>query len=300
MMFRKILLPLNGSVLSGHALEPALKLAPTNGGQLTILTIPEYRDLIITEPGHEGVSYKFESEQKTREAFASYQESICTAWGRAGLTIRTRLLDGDPASLIIDTAIAEESALIVMATHGYSGLRRWRLGSVTEKVLEAAPCPVLAVRSAEPIQHLLLTLDGSTIAEQAVEPAIKVARQLHARVTMLIVRAAAYQDERTLALLAAAGGSAHYDPEDEYHRYLEELRGQLSQPGPEVCLEVARGPVAETILDYAKARQADLIAMATHGRSGLRRWIYGSVTAKVLREAECGMLVVRPPADLLH
>ena len=109
----------------------------------------------------------------------------------------------------------------------------------------------------------MLTLDGSTISEQAVEPAIQVARQLGAQVTLLIVRAASYQDERTLALLAATDGPAHYDPDDNYHRYLENLRGQLSQPGPTVCLEVAQGPVAETILDYAKARQADLIAMAT-------------------------------------
>ena len=151
-MFRKILLPLNGSVLSGHALEPALRLAPSSGGQLTILTVPEYRDLIITKPGGDSVAHKFESEQRSRELFAAYQEAIRASRSRAGLTIRTRILDGDPASIIIDTAIAEESALIVMATHGYSGFKRWRLGSVTEKVLEAAPCPVLAVRSGAAMQ----------------------------------------------------------------------------------------------------------------------------------------------------
>jgi nucleotide-binding universal stress UspA family protein len=117
---------------------------------------------------------------------------------------------------------------------------------------------------------------------------------------MLVIRAAAYQDERTLALLATAKGPAHYDPDDEYHHYLENLRRQLSQPGPAVTVETAQGPVAATILDYAKAKHVDLIAMATHGRSGLRRWIYGSVTAKVLREAESAMLVVRSPAASLH
>ena len=200
-MFRQILLPLDGSHLSSSALEPALQLAPATGGQITILTIPSYRDLVISEPDGGEISYKYETEEQCRAVLDAYQKSIQRKWSRPGLTVRARMMDGDPASIIIDSAIAEQSGLIVMATHGYAGFQRWRLGSVTEKVLAAAPCPVLAVRSDQPIRQILMTLDGSTIAEQVIEPTIQVARQLGAQVTMLIVRDASYQDERTLSIL---------------------------------------------------------------------------------------------------
>ena len=97
------------------------------------------------------------------------------------------ITDGDEASTILETASAENVDLIVMTTHGRTGLTRWVLGSVTERVLHDAPCPVLVMRTSTPLQKVLITLDGSVIAEYALEPGLAVARALDAQVRLLAV-----------------------------------------------------------------------------------------------------------------
>ena len=116
-----------------------------------------------------------------------YLETIRKSNEQPDLHIQTRLVEGDVAGAIVDTALSEQVDLIVMSTHGYSGLTRWVLGSVTEKVLRSAPCPVLAVRAARHPQKVLITLDGSPLSERAIEPGLAVAQSLNAAVTLLRV-----------------------------------------------------------------------------------------------------------------
>jgi len=186
--------------------------------------------------------------------------------------------------------------LIVMSSHGYSGVTRWMLGSVAEKVLRKAPCPVLVIRSSRPIWRVLVPLDGSPLAEAALQPALAVAAGLGAEVTLL--RAIGAPEAEVLKQLdKVEKGLSQRVLEDmsaAAKTYLREVSDRHRRAGAEIKTAVVDGSAAAGILDYAEARDMDLIAMSTHGRTGLQRWIYGSVTEKVLHGAQHSMLVVRP------
>ncbi|CAG0928756.1 Universal stress protein E [Thermoflexales bacterium] len=285
-MFKKILVPLDGSPLSQRALQPALTLSQPTGAELLLVRVPVVDTLSFAV-----------SEARQRQLVQDallYLETLRKSNEQPQLNLRTQVLTGDAASAIIDTARAEQADLIVMSTHGYSGLTRWVLGSVTEKVLRSAPCPVLAVRAARPPQRVLITLDGSPLAEHALDPGISIAQNLQAEATLL----------RCVPHVATNGkldeherGLSRRMQEElllEAKEYLRARADAASRSGVALKTEVRIGSPADSILEYIETYGIDLIVMATHGRTGLKRWVYGSVTAKVLRSANCSMLVIRP------
>jgi nucleotide-binding universal stress UspA family protein len=264
-MFKKILVPLDGSELAAHALEPASELAKHVNGELLLMSVAA--------------------------------DSHCT--------VHVAVKEGDTASVIVDTTAEEDIDLIVMSTHGRSGFTRWMMGSVTTKVLHKTTCPVLAVRSAEPICRVLITLDGSELAEQALEPGFEVARRLGAQVTLLTVQEEAEIDSETIRQLERAEkGLGKREKHRIYERdeaYLQDLAFRYeAATDVKTQIAVADGPVAPGILHFAENWHANLIVMATHGRTGLRRWVYGSVTEKILHSAHCGMMIIRPPEHKLN
>ncbi len=285
-MFKNILVPLDGSQLSQRALEPALTLSQQTGAELLLVRVPVADTLSFVV-----------SEAKQRELFQEalvYLDALCKSNEQPQVRLRTQVLEGDVASAIVDTARTEQTDLIIMSTHGYSGLTRWVLGSVTEKVLRSAPCPVMAVRAARHPQRILITLDGSPLAEGAIGPGLSLAQSLQAEVTLL----------RCVPHILADGkldeherGLSRRMQEDLINEAKEYLRTQLDEAGRAgvtINPAVRIGSPADNILEYVETYGIDLVAMATHGRTGLKRWVYGSVTAKVLRSVSCSMLVIRP------
>jgi nucleotide-binding universal stress UspA family protein len=154
-------------------------------------------------------------------------------------------------------------------------------------------------------KHLLVPLDSSTLAELAVEDALNLARIGRAELTLLHV---VPPIEEVLAV--ETGHPIFIDQQWDHHRtaaqkYLKDVCKRLSGEDTTIHLAVEMGAPAETIIDYAEYHKVDLIVMATHGRSGLQRWVYGSVADKVLRGASVPILLVRPylkskPAELSH
>jgi len=285
-MFRKILVPLDGSRLSQRALEPALAVSRQSGAELLLVRVPTADTLSFAVSGAK--------QRELAQDALVYLETLRKSNERPQLGIRTQVLEGDAASAIVDAARAEQADLIVMSTHGYSGMTRWVLGSVTEKVLRSAPCPVLAIRAARHPQRILITLDGSPLAERATEPGLDLAHSLKAQVTLL----------RCVPHVAADGklneherGLSRRMQEDlliEAREYLQARSTSSAQSGVAIKTDVRIGSPADSILEYVETYGIDLIVMATHGRTGLKRWVYGSVTAKVLRSVSCSMLVIRP------
>lgn len=301
-MFKKILLPLDGSELAERAIEPALMLAKQVNGKVILLQAP-VMDLVVSHPvaGGYGVLLPEQSSEQAFEEANQYLDQVQNKYRHPEVTLMKLVLEGDPASLIVDTAIAEKADLIVMSTHGRSGLDRFIMGSVTEKVLQKAPCPVLALRSGEPIQRVLITLDGSGMAESAVQPGLDLARGLGAQPTILRVdNQEAYLDQRELnEINQLEPGLAEQVMEGFYNRipdYVKRIVAEYEQEEGEIETAVAEGDPADYILRVAADKNSDVIVMATHGRTGLRRWLYGSTTHKVMRAANRSMLIVRPPA----
>jgi nucleotide-binding universal stress UspA family protein len=303
-MFRKILVPLDGSELAEEALEPALSLAEKADGEILLLSVA-VQDFALarSRPGL-GMDLVEELTTHSRERLNGYLASVQKAQASSPVTFRCKVEEGDAAGVIVDTAAAEDADLIVMSTHGRSGISRWLMGSVTERVLRGAPCPVLAVRGDVTLEHILITLDGSKLSESALEPGLAMAGLLDGRVTLLSVESpVAVAPSLVTDLEAAEAGLGTRVRNEFYHQTGDYLRGVAASCreslGRDVDIAPRTGNVAPAILDYVESKKVDLVAMATHGRTGLRRWVYGSVTEKVLRKAECAMLVVRPPDEAL-
>ena len=232
----------------------------------------------------------------------TYLESVQSSQARRSFSVSTAVLDGDPASAILDMAEQKMADIIVMSSHGYSGLTRWLLGSVAEKVLRGAACPVLVVRSPQAIRRVLIPLDGSDLSSHVLAPAIAAAQGLGASVTLLRVVPELHEQERYELdqLEPGLGRRLVEELQEDAKSYLRRVAETHQRPGQMIEHEVRTGPAAGAILRYAAQHPIDLIAMATHGRTGLGRWVYGSVTEKVLRAGSYSMLVVRPRVDALN
>jgi nucleotide-binding universal stress UspA family protein len=213
--------------------------------------------------------------------------------------VDSRVVVGPPAEAIIQTGAAFD--LIAMATHGRSGIGRWVFGPVADKVLHGATVPVLLVRAGRAAvaagwpRRILVPLDGSGLAEQALPLAALLARRAGAELilTCSIGWAQATAD-RALAIDVA--GFSVMLPEraaDQAHAYLTDIGQQLAAQGLTARSDIRSAPAAEAILASAAEQAADLIVMSTHGRSGLGRWTYGSVADRVLRGATLPIVLVR-------
>jgi nucleotide-binding universal stress UspA family protein len=221
------------------------------------------------------------------------------------------LLGGAVADALVDYADDIAADLVVMTTHGRGGLSRLWLGSVAEDVIREVTKPVLLVRPGESpagstagpvaprdLRRVLIALDGSSLAETVLEPALDVAGENAECVLVRVV------EPITAISLASLGGVAAAAP-DRWDRqvgdvgdYLESVAASLRARGLSTRTHVTvHTQAARAILEYAREIEADIVAMATHGRSGLRRLVMGSVADKVLRGAETAVLLYRPPAE---
>ena len=306
-MFNKILVPLDGSDLAECALGPALRIAKGGHREVILLRVPLFTHKRITPHiEYDGLPPSEQSIELLRNEVCHYLMAVQQAMAPPGLPVRAEVVEGDVASVIVDTAETECVDLIVMSSHGYSGLTRWMLGSVTEKVLRSTPCPVMIVRSPKPLSKVLITLDGSELAELAVAPGIEMTNRLDAQLTLLCVQDESMHRSRAERAQIVSEGSERDRPlADRLYESMETYLRNLAQrhrlaAGREIQTAVVTGPAAESILDFAESHRIDLIIMATHGQTGLHRWVYGSVTAKVLRCTHCAVLVIRLPTYKLR
>jgi nucleotide-binding universal stress UspA family protein len=193
-----------------------------------------------------------------------------------------------------------------MATHGYSGLQRWSLGSVADKVLQAATTPVFLMRAtaqlpAAPwtLQRVMVPLDGSPLAEQALPAAIELAT--HAQAELLLFHAVIPPVKYAPDLAPfRRSPTAIAVPPPGPQQALDQLQAVVERWRPEgiaVLPAVASGEPAQQIIDEAARQHVDLIVLATHGYSGLRRWALGSVADKLLHATDIPLLLVRGRRD---
>jgi nucleotide-binding universal stress UspA family protein len=241
--------------------------------------------------------------QQLETKAAEYLRGIADQVLRDGLAAKTVIQHGPAAEAIVEYAEQTGVQFIVIATHGFGGIQRWTHGSVAERVLQAAGVPVLMVRAQEEVtgespqhmdcQHILVPLDGSELAEQVLPLVNSVAQAVGANITLFQVSV-----DQPATLL---GGDWFFVPVqgdfDAVNRkaqaYLERTADRLRETGTQVSTAVQGGPVAESIIEYAEANHMDLVAMCTHGRTGLARWVLGSIADRLLRSGEVPILLVR-------
>ena len=298
-MFSRILVPLDGSKLAEQALPFARILARALKTPIELLEVVDISSVSM----HRAADKARYLERLIAGAERRAQEYLDRiAHQLAGIDVATSIERGKAAEAIIDRAAAAPGALIAMATHGRSGVNRWLLGSVAEKVLRGAAHPLFLVRAAGDereersgaLNSIIVPLDGSTLAESVLPAAVELARVLDASVLLF----------RAFELPA----KAYYGREDylpdyealknqvraEAQAYLDARVAALTEDGlTRVSSLLREGLGADEIIRCASERPDSLVAMCTHGRSGVKRWVLGSVAEKVARHSGDPVLVMR-------
>lgn len=293
---QRLLLPLDGSSLAERAIPPAFAIAKALSADPPC-AVHLFRVIPPLLMAIDPVLYA-ETLNYGEEEARNYLEGIDRQWEEMGVPTAVAVETGPVAERIIAYAQQNQVNLIVMSSHGRSGFGRWVYGSVAEKVLRQACCASLIVRqpdNAPPLntfQHILICLDGSPLAEQVLSPILPLARAMQSRLTFLRVVQPSHLAIETIALeqLMEQVDNIERDSADVYLRQLLNCLPIGELVAQTQCVV---GPPAESIIDYAQENEVDLIAMSSHGRSGVSRWVYGSVAEKVLRGSGCSTFIIR-------
>jgi nucleotide-binding universal stress UspA family protein len=303
-----VVVPLDGSVLAERALPLAKAFLPANGELVLIQVLPESGAL--TELATADLLTPAELEADQHAEARGEMESVAQRLRGEGVPARVQVLEGDPVQVITRVAAKLEAELIVMATHGRGALQRLAHGSVADGVSRHATTPVLLVRvrnasdhdlADAPVRRLVIPHDGSETAAQAVPVAVKYATALD--VPVLLVRAVSPSGDVPMSFSPAGGpdavSAAVYeevleDQEDDALASLDAVKTEMVNQGIAVTAEVMVGTAAAVIQELHTP--GDVVVMSSHGRSGIGRWLLGSVAEKLVREGTAPVIVV-PAAD---
>jgi len=300
-MATRILVPLDGSPLAEQSLPCAIALGRGLPAELVLfraVSIPTDAQEILEKAGAKSDALLGQFEAEADE----YLSEIGSSLREAGLSVRHIVQHGQAAEVIVDYAKQMDIQQIVMATHGYTGTKHWTHGSVAERVLQTASVPLLLVRAQEKAakdlrqpmlcQRILVPLDGSRVAEQVLPTATTVAQAFDAELILFQVPIVHVYGWMTGEWFLPVQGVLDM-AEQDVQTYLSNVASRLKGQGIRVTTGTGIGSVAECIIQYAEANHIDLIAMCTHGRTGLARWALGSVADRVLRAGSLPILLVR-------
>ncbi len=309
-MYQALLVPLDGSSFSEHALPVALSIARRAGAAVHVIHVHPPLAAYADAPPSPDDSL----EELTKQHEQAYLDDVVSRLKAVSpVQVSSSLVEGEVPAMIRAAVTSTKAGLVVMTTHGRSPLGRFWLGSVADDLVRDVPAPMLLIRpheakpelTQEPIfRHLLLPLDGSPLAEQMIEPAVALGTLMDADYTLVRVvhppTPWAFQgdggslEERVRAMLDRLEELEH-QLRQEAAEYLDQVAERLRQRSLRVATRVvvADQPAA-AILHEAGPPAVDLVALETHGRRGLPRLLLGSVADKIIRGAAVPVLVQRP------
>ena len=272
--FQHILLATDGSEYSDGAIRLAIEIARRSGAKLTAMTMvlfSEDLEVLGTHNLRAGLEDQANATLHALADQASRQGVSCE------LTIR---FGDDPQREIVGAAEDARADLIVMGRRGKRGLARSMVGDATAKVIGAAHCNVLVAPRAARMwqQRIVLATDGSTFAEAATAVVARIAAQGNVPVAIVSAVLDSFSDSR---LREADAAVAH-------------AKDALAQAGVAAQTMIVRARADDAIIHTAEETEAELIVTGTHGRTGLGRFVLGSVTERVISGAPCAVLAVKP------
>ncbi len=305
-MFKQILVPLDGSTRAEQALPVAARLARAPGGSIVLLRVAK----LPMDYGGGFTQAPLLTEQIIETELDdadNYLKTVATSHTLTGIAIKTEAMFGQPLQDILSVAESRRVDLIVICSHGRTGLMRWALGSVAQGLAHQSSVPLLVLREGGRISALsrvditrplcaLVALDGSPFAETALAPAAN------------LVAALAAPNEGILHLTQVVTGideAAQQGAKTYITGVAEQLQQKLKGLNLSITWSLLRNvDVAGAIVDMAVHGEGgaraeglngcDLIVMSTHGRGGLERLMMGSITERVLHSTRLPMLIVRP------
>jgi len=286
-MWKKILVPLDGSDLAELALPYAEELATAFKSEVILLH--------VSDP----------SESQYQHMHELYVEEVSDRMKARTKKVSPVVVSGKPADEIISYAERNKADLIVMTSHGRSGIMSWATGSIASKLLQAAAVPLLLVRAVKPkrkvqrpvlLNRILLPLDGSEAGEAAVGYVGELMSRLESEVTLFGVISSGQH-------IRSVGGLDYisYPPEQmemfkkEAQEYLDGVYRRLKRRKGtvKVTINVGAGDVGQEILKFAEEKRFSLVAISSHGHSGIEKWVFGSIANKVVLNSKAPVLVVK-------
>ena len=307
-MYKRILVPLDTSKLAEIALPYAEELAVKLGSEVILMHVRTSADA-PDKPEHRVYLSKMAAavEQHIKKSPALPPgEKVKVASAITG----SPSVITNAAEEILDYAARENISLIVMATHGRTGIRRWTLGSTANKVARASKCPVLLIRANTDVpksihlDKILVPLDGSKQGEAVLPYIENLASRLKTRINLLNVVEPPYH------IYPYSAGTGYYGSagivrvpytEEEVkplkvvaEKYVKSVSEKLMAEGIKTSHEVRTGSAGEEIIKAEGEMHPDMVAMSTHGHSGFGRWEHGSIADKVLHAGNTPLLLVRP------
>src|SRR5262245_9131051 len=296
--FKRILCPVDFSDSSSRALDHAAALTRWYDSTLTVLhVVPTFEPVPVR--GDLGYPLQLVTPLTREEVVAAIRRHLDVAGFPRDVVPTAR--DGAPSITIIDEALTTKADLIVMGTHGRSGFQRLLLGSVTERVLREAPCPVLTVPPRAPADdthvvmfgQILCPIDFSPSSLQALGFALGLARQSKGSVTLLHVIEWLAEEEALVSERFNVLDMRRHLREDAERRLQALVAGE--PPTCEIQTVVAFGRAHREIVRAVDAKPPELIVMGAQGRGGVGLALFGSTTQQVLRGAPSPVLTVRGP-----
>ena len=303
-MYERILVPLDGSKLAEAVLPSVAPLARGLGARVVLLGVdgaggPEVRGGEPDGPGPASIR----TMERGAVPLNTYLKGVKDHLAANEVEAEWSVVAGKVSKEILDQAKEQGSDLIAMSTRGRSGLGRGIWGSVTDSVVRSSEVPVMVVgpkgastyqsREME-IKSVVVPLDGSPLAEAVLPHVVELASRLFLEVALVrVVRlpTMAYAGFEPLPMELA---DIERQMQEEAEQYLGRIARRLEGKGIGTRATVLKGPVGAQIVDYAQSTEGTMVAISTHGRSGLRRMALGSVADMVIRSLEIPVLVVRP------
>jgi nucleotide-binding universal stress UspA family protein len=280
--YRKILVAIDGSESSRHALREAFKLAMDEKCWVTVVSVtPHYEG----DLGATWISNVQDAVKKPCQVALSEAEDMAK---KERVMVKTVCEEGEIYERIVDLADAENSGVIVMGRRGMGGLERTLVGSVTARVIGHSQRDVLVVPEGTSIgwKSILFATDGSRYSEAATNKAIDFAKSYGSEIK--IVSVVDVTDE----FIARAPGALD-DLVKKAKGIVEDVKNKAVSEGIKADGIVKEGDAYKSIVDVAEKQKVDAIIMGSHGRTGIKRLLMGSVTERVIGHAPCPILIVK-------
>jgi len=299
---RSILVPLDGSPFAEQAIELARKIVLAGNAKLRLALVHEPPLVPFAVPPSK---HTITAELNHRKAERAYLREIQARLRARGVPVAAAVsLIGVPGPALAEYATEAKVDMVVMATHGRGGLQRAWLGSVADYLVRNLEIPVLLVRphaisgaiDEDAATRILVPLDGSPLSEQALAPALSMARIWNLEVALLqVVQPVPNSIEPMLPIPTGYDEELTHSWRNQVQEYLDGLVVQLGKQGVRASAAAVIGwNSIESILNEARADGTAMVVVATHGRGGISRLTIGSVADKLVRGAEVPVLVYRP------
>jgi nucleotide-binding universal stress UspA family protein len=288
--FKSILVPIDFSEFSDRAVDYALYLAERHGARITLLHavvlhqqeigeelyVEEYEKIVLAKEEHSRKKFQLHGQKASRR----------------GISLDSQVVRGiSAADAILDFINDNGHDLVVMGTHGRTGVKKWLYGSVAEKVVRLSPVPVLTIHQSWKkfaIQKILVPVDFSEYSKKALDVALPLAKQFNAQLVFLHV----IEQEVHPAYYAGGYESLFIIDPQLREKSIHNLKDFVGKPIKNAQYLVTEGRAFKEIVEFADENECDLILLATRGLTGLEHLLIGSTTERVVRLAKCPVLTV--------